>query len=987
MTLRALGKFWSATLVFTLALIGIIALPAQQQPAAALSGSDFNPGLIISDSVFYDSGTMSIAQIQRFLDSKVSTCPTDVYPGSTLKRGSSGNAVRFIQMKLRLSQDGAFGSATETAVKNFQKSKQLTETGVVNESLWNMLKQVSTPDRPGCIKDYVIDTPAVTGSAGRCTSLPAKSKATAAEIIYNVARACGINPRVILVKLQKEQGLITNPTPSARAYDFALGMDCPDTPQGCSAASSGFFWQLYKGVGQLRWYSNPAGIFTWIKVGQTRSILYHPDSRPPTNGSTPRCGKQSVRVENKATAALYYYTPYVPNRAALNNLRGTGDSCSSYGNRNFWRFYSDWFGSPIGGGYLLQTQGGKPFLIVDSDKYELANSDLVTAFKPVGPLGTVSSTYLDGFVTKGVVSNLIRDGKTGKHIFVDQGRKYVFANCDQVAAYGLDCSRAVTLTPAQIVAFDDGGQLTNRVVGASGERYSIQQGKLREILNDASAVAANLPATQVTPLRIQALSYLAIGNPIVTGKSLVSDRTTGALGILDGEVFYEIDKNTASDVDFGKWFTDARFSLRTESIKALQKGSSIRSIVSDSEGNHYLLTAQGRRLIQDDDSWIASPPVLPPSVLSSIPEVTEVLATPAVIRSSTSTELFLVESGKRRLIHKNDWDAVKKSLTNSSINKVSPADLSLITAAGSVIPAGTLVKLGTSTFLVDGLSELHRIPTTARASNLGLSPAKSVSSAMMAAYSNAGDFGGFKVVCNNRPYIAIAGSLRRVSAETFTHYPGSVTELNWDTCKTLVLSTVPASRFLVDSSARYFLIQDGKKRQLTNRAHYLRLRSGGPEVVSVNNTYAGQIATGSRVTTDVASIADTAPAAPPASEFSQVTQSNRTYTVRRGDTLSGIASRFGTTVKVLMSINNIRNASLIRVGQVIKLPASSTSASASRSVQTSALSTISTTYIVRRGDTLSAIASRFRTTTRALMSLNNITQPNLIRVGQVVKVP
>ncbi|MFZ1523014.1 MAG: hypothetical protein WAS94_03260, partial [Candidatus Saccharimonadales bacterium] len=38
-------------------------------------------------------------------------------------------------------------------------------------------------------------------------------------------------------------------------------------------------------------------------------------------------------------------TPYRPNQAALNNLYGTGDGCSAYGNRNFWRFYTDWFGS------------------------------------------------------------------------------------------------------------------------------------------------------------------------------------------------------------------------------------------------------------------------------------------------------------------------------------------------------------------------------------------------------------------------------------------------------------------------------------------------------------------------------------------------------------------------------------------------------------------------------------------------------------------
>ena len=50
-------------------------------------------------------------------------------------------------------------------------------------------------------------------------------------------------------------------------------------------------------------------------------------------------------IQNQATAGLYLYTPYRPNAAALANLYGTGDGCSSYGNRNFWRMFTDWFGS------------------------------------------------------------------------------------------------------------------------------------------------------------------------------------------------------------------------------------------------------------------------------------------------------------------------------------------------------------------------------------------------------------------------------------------------------------------------------------------------------------------------------------------------------------------------------------------------------------------------------------------------------------------
>mgnify|MGYP003622897599 CR=1 FL=1 len=50
-------------------------------------------------------------------------------------------------------------------------------------------------------------------------------------------------------------------------------------------------------------------------------------------------------LENKATAALYNYTPYQPNRAAMDASPGEGDACTTYGNRNFLRTFTLWFGS------------------------------------------------------------------------------------------------------------------------------------------------------------------------------------------------------------------------------------------------------------------------------------------------------------------------------------------------------------------------------------------------------------------------------------------------------------------------------------------------------------------------------------------------------------------------------------------------------------------------------------------------------------------
>ncbi len=103
-------------------------------------------------------------------------------------------------------------------------------------------------------------------------------------------------------------------------------------------------------------------------------------------------------------------------------------------------------------------------------------------------------------------------------------------------------------------------------------------------------------------------------------------------------------------------------------------------------------------------------------------------------------------------------------------------------------------------------------------------------------------------------------------------------------------------------------------------------------------------------------------------------QSYDVYIVQRGDTLSSIARRFGTTVAVLKQINGISNSNQIVVGQRLLVPASG------------GTSTI-TTYVVQRGDTLSAIARRFNTTTAVLLQLNGLVNPNQIRVGQRLIVP
>jgi len=97
------------------------------------------------------------------------------------------------------------------------------------------------------------------------------------------------------------------------------------------------------------------------------------------------------------------------------------------------------------------------------------------------------------------------------------------------------------------------------------------------------------------------------------------------------------------------------------------------------------------------------------------------------------------------------------------------------------------------------------------------------------------------------------------------------------------------------------------------------------------------------------------------------------YTVVSGDTLSGIAEKYGTTYQELARINGIEDPNLIRVGEKIRIPSSNVGGG--------------TKYVVKRGDNLSTIALKYHTSWQKIYNDNKKvigSNPNLIKVGQVL---
>ena len=272
----------------TVGSIGFI-LHSQKANAITMDTSSFNPGRIIDDSVMYNATTMSAADIQNFLNSQVPACDT--------------------------------------------QGAQMISNGTQTRAAYSIAHGYNPPYT--CLRDYSTTTNTEPADA-YCSGYSSASQ-SAAQIIYGVAQSCGINPQVLLVLLQKEQGLVTDTWPWSIQYRSATGYGCPDTA-ACDSTYYGLFNQLYNAARQFKIYAAKPNSYTF-KGGQTQTISYNPQAS---------CGGSTIKIQNQATASLYNYTPYQPNTAALlqGAGTGTGDSCSSYGNMNFWIYFNNWFGAP-----------------------------------------------------------------------------------------------------------------------------------------------------------------------------------------------------------------------------------------------------------------------------------------------------------------------------------------------------------------------------------------------------------------------------------------------------------------------------------------------------------------------------------------------------------------------------------------------------------------------------------------------------------------
>ncbi|MBQ8991997.1 hypothetical protein IJ103_03415 [Candidatus Saccharibacteria bacterium] len=268
---------------------------AHQDETEAASTSGFRAGNIISDAVMTDYNSMTVADIQAFLKSK-NSCDQSADVKAV-------NAIRYENVNV-----------TKHGI-TYNRRYYFNTTSGVTSGLYH-------------VKDGKFV----------CLANETINGHSAAYHIWDAAQSFKINPKVLIVLLEKEQGLITDKWPYEVQYRAATGYGCPDSAAcdskyyGLEAQVGNAAYLFSKIVYENKWNNYPVG---------NNYISYYPSNL------NPNCGGSTVKVENRATGALYTYTPYQPNKASLAAGYGlSSDGCGAYGNRNFYLYFTDWFGNP-----------------------------------------------------------------------------------------------------------------------------------------------------------------------------------------------------------------------------------------------------------------------------------------------------------------------------------------------------------------------------------------------------------------------------------------------------------------------------------------------------------------------------------------------------------------------------------------------------------------------------------------------------------------
>ncbi|MDD4606835.1 MAG: hypothetical protein PHS07_00640 [Patescibacteria group bacterium] len=263
----------------------------------------------------------------------------------------------------------------------------------------------------------------------------------ASEIIYNASQLNAINPKALLVLLQKEQSLVENPNPTQYNYDWAMGWHRPDGSNPNDPALQkykGFANQVDGAAGLLRWYIDNYPT-SWLKIiGQSYNI----------DGYT-------ITPSNLATVCLYNYTPHY------------------HGNYNFWKIWQRWYVKNYPDGSLLQVVGEPGvWLIRNGQRHAFLSRTAFYASYSSGKILSVSSSDIEkydiGYPIKFPRYSLLRSPQGTVYLITDENILRGFDSQESFRMMGFHPEEIIDVTEEDLALYSQGKPITIKSVYPNG---------------------------------------------------------------------------------------------------------------------------------------------------------------------------------------------------------------------------------------------------------------------------------------------------------------------------------------------------------------------------------------------------------------------------------------------------------------------------------------------------------------------------------------
>lgn len=819
--LRKISLF--SVTAFLLLIIGTLAC---NHPATAVTASDWRAGKIIDDAIFTNKNDMSVSQIQAFLNSKVGTSG---YSGSTPgKCDTNGKATSELGGGTRAQYGASHGNpAPFTCLKDYYEVPKL-EPG---------------PGIPA--NNY----------GGKARPIGAKSAAT---LIWEAAQNYNINPKVLLVKLQTESAgpLTIDDWPFLKQYTYAMGAHCPDSGPGgsanCDESYAGFSIQISESAALLRYYLDNMQQSWWSykKPYQNNNILW--------NVTQSGCGGANVYIENKATAALYTYTPYQPNKAALNNLYGTGNSCSAYGNRNFWTTYSDWFGSTTASPFFRINKGSEIYIEGANktyyhviNKYQLRDFGYGNRF---GYIRSESTAYKNSLQFKGELPYTVRFVGAGDNdpVYVMSGGSvYHFRSSLMLGSYGFSLGGEASMDGNKWQDdYPSKGDVESVVKQSDRpEVYLVENSKKYHIGTPAAYSTLGNPVYNTRPSVVMDgffVGFLNEGAPILSNDVIVNGGSTYG-------IYSESSLQSISNGIINETKPDTIYTVSSSAISQIPKtGSIIGKLVRDSGNIKYIINRTTKIVAPDSisgtfsqakDEFLAR--------LQTTPSTDYLL-----IRINSGRDVYIVYGNKLYRIY-SPTDLSKLGYTFSNVVDASNATASLFAQTNvSLVASGGLFRIDgqPTVYLVDGMLKKRAIPTKDIFDQyrFSMSEVAGLSSASASAYTSSQALSYFTKDTSGGIWLLDSGkkfSLQSsVATGSYGLTPSALLTLGDSVLNTIETESKPAKNLVREKGdTKVYLVENGKKRWITSRTAFDSRGYSMSDVIDLSHSFMGRLVLGKNI--------------------------------------------------------------------------------------------------------------------------------------------